>query len=269
MDHSDQAQQNNLVREQFTRTAQVFGDFAVASRGRNAELLASMVRAGAQDLALDVACGPGTLALRFARHVKRVYGLDLTPTILDRARDSAAVEGLANLTFVLGDAQALPFANESLDIAVTSYSLHHMADPARVIAEMARAVRRGGRVGVADIFVSEDPRSADINNRIERLRDASHTRTLTRSEFESIFAKNGLRILGAQIEEQFRVFDHWLLVSGWKPGDRPYEETRRLLESTLSDDLAGFHPRIVSAAPGSAPELHLTNTVLFIAGEKV
>jgi ubiquinone/menaquinone biosynthesis C-methylase UbiE len=269
MNPIDQTQQNNLVREQFTRTAQVFGDYAVASREREAQLLASLVRAGAADSALDLACGPGTLALRFAHHVQRVCGLDLTPAILSRARDSAVAKGLANLDFVLGDAQALPFADGSLDIAVTSYSLHHMADPARVIGEMARVVCRGGRVGVVDIRVSEDPRSADINNRIERLRDASHTRTLARTEFEAIFAKHGLRILATQVEEQPRPFDHWLLVAGWKPGDRPYEEVRRLLESTLSDDLADFHPRAVPAFAGERPELHITNTVLFIAGEKI
>jgi ubiquinone/menaquinone biosynthesis C-methylase UbiE len=265
----DSTQQNQLVRKQFTRTAQVFGDYAVASRMHEAELLASLVRAGAQDLAVDVACGPGTLALRFARHVRHVWGLDLTPAILDRARDSAAAEQLTNLDFVLGDAQALPFADNSLDIAVTSYSLHHMADPARVIREMARVVRSGGRVGVADIRVSEDTRSADINNRIERLRDASHTRTLARSEFEEVFARSGLRILAAETEEHSRAFDHWLLVAGWKPGDRPYEEARRLLESTLSDDLAGFHPRTVSPPGGGKPELHITNTVLFLSGEKI
>jgi ubiquinone/menaquinone biosynthesis C-methylase UbiE len=265
----DQTQQNNLVREQFTRTAQVFGDFAVASRVGDAERLASLVHAGATDHALDVACGPGTLALRVARHVRRVCALDVTPAILSRARNSALADGLANLDFVIGDAQSLPFADDALDIAVTSYSLHHMADPALAIAEMARVVRRGGRVGIADIRVSEDPHSAEINNRIERVRDASHTRTLTRSEFEIIFVKNGLRILDAQIAEQFRPFDHWMLVAGSKPGDRRYEEARSLLESTLANDLAEFHPRVVPAPDGGRPELHITNTVLFIAGEKI
>ena len=61
---------------------------------------------------------------------------------------------------------------------------------------------------------------------------------LTRSEFEGIFVKNNLRILESQIAEQFRPFDHWMLVAGSKPGDRPYEEARSLLESTLAHDLA-------------------------------
>jgi ubiquinone/menaquinone biosynthesis C-methylase UbiE len=260
-------QQKDLIREQFTRTAQVFGDYAVASRVREAERLAEMVRASEDDRVADLAAGPGTLALRFARHVRRVCALDLTPAILQRARNSAAQEQFANIDFVLADAQALPFADGALDIAVTSYSLHHMADPARVIGEMARVVRRGGRVGVIDIRVEENPRIAEINNRIERIRDASHTRTLARSEFDAIFARNGLRVIASEIEEQTRPFDHWLLVAGWKPGDAPYEEARRLLESTMTDDSAGFHPRRVPEYGGS--ELEITNTVLFFAGEKV
>jgi ubiquinone/menaquinone biosynthesis C-methylase UbiE len=266
---SDQ-QQRELVREQFTRTAQVFGDYAVASRTEEAERLAHLVRAGANDRAVDLACGPGTLALRLARHVEWICGLDLTPAILQRARRSAAAEGLTNLDFALGDAQALPFADASLDVAVTSYALHHMPDPARAIGEMSRVVKCGGRVGVLDIFVPENLQTAGLNNRIERLRDASHTRTLAQREFEAIFAAHDLRILVTKIQEHRRPFDHWMLVAGWKPGDRPYVETRRLLEESIPNDSAWFHPRFVDATQSGQPgELYLTNTVLFIAGVKI
>jgi ubiquinone/menaquinone biosynthesis C-methylase UbiE len=263
-------QQKDLVRQQFTRTAEVFGDYAVASRVAEAERLARMVFASGSDRAVDLACGPGTLALRFARHVRWICGLDLTPAILERARRSAAAERLANLDFALGDAQSLPFADSSLDIAVTSYALHHFSDAARTIGEMARVVKRGGRVGILDIFLPDDPRISDRNNRIERLRDASHTRTLARKEFELHFAAHGLRILESCVEENARSFDHWMLVAGSKPGDRPYTEARRLMEASIADDGAWFHPRFAPAEDGAgARELIFTNTTLFIAGEKI
>jgi ubiquinone/menaquinone biosynthesis C-methylase UbiE len=263
-------QQKNLVREQFTRTAQVFGDYAVASRVAEAERLARMVNANDSDRAVDLACGPGTLALRFARHVRWICGLDLTPAILERARRSAAADGLANLDFAIGDAQSLPFADGSLDIAVTSYSLHHFPDAARAIGEMARVVKRGGRVGIFDIFVPDDPQVSELNNRIEVLRDPSHTRTITREEFESHFAAHGLRILETSVQDNSRAFDHWTLVAGLKPGDRAYIEARRLMEDSIADDAAWFHPRFEPAEDGSgARELVFTNTTLFIAGEKI
>jgi ubiquinone/menaquinone biosynthesis C-methylase UbiE len=175
-----QAENKELVRQQFTRTAEVFGNYAVATRGVEAAKLAEMVRAGTGDTLIDVACGPGTFTLRFARRVRWACGIDLTPAILARAKSSAAADGIRNLDFAIGDAHRLPFADGSLDLAITSYALHHMPDAARVIAEMARVVRPGGRVGVADIRVEEDPAVAELNDRIERARDASHTRTLKR-----------------------------------------------------------------------------------------
>jgi len=261
-------QQKNLVREQFTRTAQVFGDYALASRVAEAELLARMVHAGPSDRAVDLACGPGTIALRFAPHVRWICGLDLTPAILERARRSAAAEGLGNLDFAIGDAQALPFADGSLDIAVASYSFHHFPNPAGTLAEMARVVRRGGRVGILDIFVPRDPPVAALNNRIEIIRDASHTRTLAREEFEALFAAHGLRVLATAVEENSRSFDHWMLVAGSKPGDPAYAEARRLMESSIAGDSAWFHPRFEIGESG-ARELVFTNTTLFIAGEKI
>jgi ubiquinone/menaquinone biosynthesis C-methylase UbiE len=261
-------QQKDLVRKQFTRTAQVFGDYAVASRVAEAERLARMVKAGPADLAVDLACGPGTLALRFARHVRWICGLDLTPAILERARRSAVAEALANLDFAIGDAQSLPFPDASLDIAVTSYSVHHFPDPARTIGEMARVVRRGGRVGVLDIFLPGDPKISALNNRIEVVRDASHTRTIARAEFEQHFAAHGLRVLESFIDEHRRPFDHWMVVAGLKPGDTAYEEARRLMEASIPNDSAWFHPRYEPDESGE-PELFLTNTVLFIAGEKL
>jgi hypothetical protein len=75
-------------------------------------------------------------------------------------------------------------------------------------------------------------------------------------------------VAGVQIQENPKPFDQWLHVAGWHTGDPAYEETRRLMESTIENDGAGFHPRYESAKPGGAKELMITNTLLLIAGEK-
>jgi len=268
-----EAQQKNLVRDRFTRTAEVFGAYAVAERAREAQRLAGMLSLRGDEKAADIACGPGTLALPFAQRVRWICGVDFTPAMIERARRSAQAGGIANVGFALGDAHALPFADRSLDVVVTSYSLHHMADAPRVLAEMARVVRRGGRMGVIDIRALENAEGAEMANRIERLRDPSHTRALSGSEIERLFAAHGLRILAVEIEEHPRSFNHWLSVAGWKPGDPAYEETRRLMESTIENDAAGFHPRYGTpdaagvGEPGRA-DLQMVNTVLYVAAEK-
>jgi ubiquinone/menaquinone biosynthesis C-methylase UbiE len=273
--------QADLIRDRFTQTAQVFGDYAVSYRAKFAETLMRLVSAGPNERVVDLASGPGTLALRFARGVRWVCAVDLTPAMVARARTTAAEEGLKNIAWTIADAQSLPFADGCLDIAVTSYSLHHMLDPARVIREMARVVKRGGRVGIIDIVVPEDPRAQGTANRIEIARDPSHTRSLPKSDFEQMVAAAGLRWLGHEIHPNPRSFDHWLHVAGWHRGDAVYEETRRLMEATLADDLAGFHARLAPAdtpralqshppSPAdSRPDIQMANTAIFLGAEKI
>jgi ubiquinone/menaquinone biosynthesis C-methylase UbiE len=262
-----------LVRDRFTKTAEVFGDYAVLGRVAEAESLARLVSAGPHDLAVDLASGPGTLALRFAKHVRWICALDFTPAILARARHKAAEEGLLEkFSFAIGDAQALPFADGSLDLAVTSYSLHHISDPARVVREMARVVKRGGRVGLIDIVVPEEPKVRELNHRIEYIRDHSHSRSLTQPEFETLMKEAGLRITATDIREHPRTFDHWMHVAGWKRSDLEYIEARRLMVSSIEDDGAHFHPRFQSPGvtqPGAAPDLYMINTGICIAAEKM
>lgn len=261
-----------FVRERFTKTAEVFGEYAVAHRVTEAETLARMVSANENDRAVDLACGPGTLALRFAKHVRWMCGLDFTPAILQRARQSAAHDGLlGKLTFLIGDAQVLPLASGSLDLAVTSYSLHHISDPACVIAEMARVVKKGGRVGVIDIEVPDDPKVRALNHRIEFIRDHSHSRSLTQREFESMFTAAGLRITAMEHKGHPRTFEHWMHVAGWKPSDPEYQEAHALLAASIEDDGANFQPRFEPAdvcQPGKEPDLYMINRGIYIAAEK-
>jgi ubiquinone/menaquinone biosynthesis C-methylase UbiE len=271
----DEHRQKDLIRDRFTRTAEVFGNFVLQERAAEADKLSRFVEAAAHHRAADLACGPGTLALRFAPSVRWVCGLDFTPAMVLRARGTAASQQLANVDFARGDAQSVPFADGAFDLAVTSYSLHHIPHPSRVVREMARIVKPGGRVGVLDIRVPEDSRVAEVSNQIERLRDPSHTRTLARSEFEKIFAEAGLAVTHIELEEHPRSFDHWLSVAGWHRGDEAYESTRRLMESTIANDSADFHPSYapldpaaLAAAADSRPDIHMVNTSLYIVAGK-
>jgi len=272
MADTNQERQHDLVRDRFTRTAEVFGGSVVKTRAAEAETLARMVAARRSDHVVDLACGTGALALAFAPRVRSIFGIDLTPAMLAVGQRSAREAGARNLAFVVGNAQQIAFANESFDLALTSYALHHVPDGRRVIGEMARVLKRGGRAGVIDIFVPEDRRRAEMHDRIERARDPSHTHTLARSEFEEYFAGSGLRITGTHVEEHPVTFDEWMRTAGSQPGDPEYVETRRLLEATIPDDLAGFHPRYSAAKAcesGGAPEIDMANTVIFIAAEKI
>lgn len=268
----NQEKQMALVRDRFTRTAGAFADYVLKERVFEAECLLRLAAPLGTERAIDVACGPGTLARIFAPRVRWMGGLDLTPAMLERACREAAERKLANFSAIRGNVLQMPFRDATFDLVVTSYSIHHLPDAAAAIGEMSRVLRRGGKLALLDMVVSEDKRIARACNELEIARDASHTRALPVSEFEKLLAARGMRILQREINEHPRKFDQWMRTAGWKRGDKEYEATRKLLEDSMRGDAAGFHPRFLDGpSEGAAdlrPDMELTHTALYFAAEK-
>src|SRR5271170_3301987 len=186
------AAHSSLIRDQFTRQATPFSTAApIADAGALATIVAA-ADAGPDDTVLDVACGGGIIVCAFAPHVRRATGIDVTPAMLDEAQRLAAEKGLANVEWRQGDVNALPFEEGSFTIVVTRFSVHHFPDPAAALREMARVCAPGGRLVVVDMYASEDPAKAAEFNRLERLRDPSHMRSLNLAELKSLFGEAGL-----------------------------------------------------------------------------
>ncbi len=161
------------IDDQFTRQAVQFAASPVHHSQAALDLLVDAAAPKPTDVALDVACGPGSVVMTFARRVSRAEGLDATEAMLDEARKLAAASGTANVAWHRGDAYALPFADASFDIVSCRYAFHHMQEPARALAEMIRVCRPGGRVVVCDAVASDDPAKAAALNAMERHRDPS------------------------------------------------------------------------------------------------
>jgi ubiquinone/menaquinone biosynthesis C-methylase UbiE len=122
--------------------------------GRFVERIAADVAAVAPDGArvLEVGCGPGHLSVRLARHHGlEVTGVDLDPAMVARARANADRPGVGRRpSFLVGDVAALAFPDGSFDLAVSTLSVHHWADPAAGLAEVGRVLRPGARALVWD-----------------------------------------------------------------------------------------------------------------------
>ncbi|HEX7880326.1 MAG TPA: class I SAM-dependent methyltransferase [Candidatus Eisenbacteria bacterium] len=115
---------------------------------RPAARLAVFARIGEGQKVLDVGCGTGVVSLAAARMGAAVTGLDLTPELLVRARENAAIAG-ADIAWQEGDAEALPFADGSFDVVVSQFGHMFAPRPAVVTAEMLRVLRPGGTIAFA------------------------------------------------------------------------------------------------------------------------
>src|SRR5260370_17067479 len=98
--------------------------------------LVQAVRPRPQARVLDVATGPGFVALAFAEAGCEVVGIDLTEAPLAIAEQTRQSRGLTNVCFQLGDAEQLPFEEEAFDVVVSRFALHHYEHPQRVLSEM-------------------------------------------------------------------------------------------------------------------------------------
>jgi SAM-dependent methyltransferase len=110
---------------------------------------------------LEVGCGPGHLSIAMARrHRLDVTAVDLDPDMIERARTNASRAAAvdANVpSFLVGDVASLPFPDGSFDVVVSTFSLHHWADPTAGLAEIGRVLRPGGRALIWDLRPGTGP----------------------------------------------------------------------------------------------------------------
>jgi ubiquinone/menaquinone biosynthesis C-methylase UbiE len=173
-----------------------------------AERLGRLLDLRGDERALDVGAGVGALAFALAPHVGSVTALDADPAMGARARADAP----PNVEAVVGDGEALPFADGSFDLAGTLRTLHHPAGPERLVAELVRVTRPGAQVLVADQLAPED--GAEALNAFERARDGSTTRVLTEPELRALLAAAGLRVEQVEIVRDPRDLDAYLGLAG-------------------------------------------------------
>jgi ubiquinone/menaquinone biosynthesis C-methylase UbiE len=214
--HNKQAHQAKII-DQFSQQAipftQVPGHFDAM------QILIKLSEVCQNQTVLDVACGPGMVACEFAKHAGHVTGIDITPAMIEQAEKRQKELNLENLTWAVGDAVPLPYADNSFSLIITRYSFHHLLAPEKALSEMIRVCRPGGQVMVADVAMESS--KSESYDRLEIMRDPSHTHALTHEEFAALFQHSSLidcrqSAYGVDIELETQ-----LRASFPNPGDEP------------------------------------------------
>lgn len=211
---------------------------------------------------LDLAAGTGLLSLMAARAGARVTAADVTPEMLDKARERAAAAGVG-VSFEEAGIPGLPFPAASFDAVVCRLAFHHFPDPAAALAEINRVLVPGGRFAMEDVYGPDDEAVRKKRERLEKLFDPSHVRAYAPGELRSLLGAAGFEVtLELEPHTQGIDVDFVLKLNRVEdPGDR--DEIVRLLRQNIDTDLGGF---LASEAGG---ELVLTwRTVVFAAVKK-
>ncbi len=128
----------NLVAKGYAEaTMQALGEYA-----KEAVALARLTRAAR---VLDVACGPGTVPLMIASDVQHVDAIDFAPDMVALLNEQLRRRDITNVNAIVGDGQALPYANDSFDAAFSMFGLMFFPDRAKGFSELHRTLKNDGR----------------------------------------------------------------------------------------------------------------------------
>jgi ubiquinone/menaquinone biosynthesis C-methylase UbiE len=222
------------IRKQFSRQAAHFNEEGrTLSSAAYLQWVVGLLDLRPEFRVLDVAAGTGHLGREIAPRVRQVIAIDMTPEMLRQGIGEAARASITNIVFEQGRAEKLRYPDDSFDMVVTRLSLHHFADPHPAIREMVRVCRPGNQIGIMDMISPDDTILASQYNRLERLRDPSHTRCLTIAELQTAMQNAGLTNIEVASRDIEVNLNSWMDLTGADA------DVRRIIQDELTGELEG------------------------------
>ncbi len=219
------------VRREFAKQAATFEDPEYAFTDRR--LIAWIQRnvpAEPGAAVLDVAGGTGHMARAYADTAAVAVVLDLTEEMLATGHRQTQAAGQRNVVFVRGDAARMYFLEDSFDLVICRFAVHHFESPRRADRRDGAGRRPGGRVAIIDL-VAADAGLAAEQDRLERIRDPSHARVLPMPTLRTLLEQAGTPVFHETFHDQPRPVESLLAQAAASP--ERAEAIRRQLRAEL------------------------------------
>lgn len=249
------------IQKSFTKQAKNFETKSMNfTSSEYLEHMVSCANPQRSDTVLEVAAGTCICGRSLAPFVKNVTCLDMTTAMLAVGKDEAEKQGFCNIDFVQGDAEKLPFSDNSFDIVISRLAFHHFPNPKCCFSEMARVLKTDGKLIVIDMEAAEEAlRNAE--DEIETLRDASHMRNLSREEFTEMFRDNHLNLITADCTEIPVSLSAWMALTDTS-AEVSADILKRMTDEIKGNGLTGFKPYQKNG------ELYFNQHWIMMIGEK-
>ena len=158
---------------------------------------------------IDLGTHTGFTAFTLAGISNRVIASDPTGPILCQAKRLGQEQRIANLHLSQNTTEALPFADESIDLVSSRVSAHHFKDFKKVLQETNRVLKNGGSLVVADSIAPEQNYIANWMNDIELRQDGSHVENLKISTIRTILTESGFSVANHDCTRIYHRFNEW------------------------------------------------------------
>jgi ubiquinone/menaquinone biosynthesis C-methylase UbiE len=185
---------------QFEKQSDRYGKSHILADTSDVAAVLSHIPVPSGGKALDVATGGGHTALCLARHGWQVVAGDISPRMLENAGKLLKDEGFPLETHLF-PAEQFPFGDASFDIVTVRVAPHHFSSPAKFFREVARVLKPAGHFLLIDGSVPDnDSETEEWLHKIEKWRDPSHGRLLSRAAWERLAADAGLKVLRSELQ---------------------------------------------------------------------
>ena len=156
--------------------------------------------------------------------------------MIEQAKQIQKEKKLGNLTWKIGDIITLPFDDSSFSLVITRYSFHHLLDPQKILEDMIRVCKHGGRIVIID--VTPESSKANEYNKVEKLRDPSHVKAFTFKELTNLMEESGLVNLETKCQNLEMELDKLLEASFPLHGNK--EKIQHLFKEDVKNDNLGM-----------------------------
>lgn len=229
----------NVVQNNFGKTAANYASAAIHAQGEDLQWLVAAHALTGNERVLDVGTGAGHAAFAFAPLVQFVEGIDITPSMLEQARQGAEERGLGNIKFSPADVEKLPHQDSSFDVVVSRWCAHHYPNIRLALAEIARVLKPGGTFLLVDSFSPSQARQDTFLNTLEMLRDTGHVRNYTVMEWLDYLER--VELHGMVVREWMLRLDGESWVQRIQTPPVYVAAIRQLLHDADDDLKAAFH----------------------------
>ncbi|RNA69934.1 class I SAM-dependent methyltransferase [Alteribacter keqinensis] len=197
------------VIDQFGKNAEKYVTSETHAKGEDLPVIVEWLNPSKKAVALDIATGGGHAAKALSPFVSHLFATDLTKDMLSNTARHLK-DTYKNISFVIADAEELPFLDGTFDVVTCRIAPHHFPNPNAFVREVARVLKPGGAFLMIDNVVPEDHQLAEFMNTMEQLRDTSHNRCLSVNEWRMLFSSSGLEELQSNLFKKTYTFPAWV-----------------------------------------------------------
>ncbi len=194
---------------------------------------------------LDIGSGIGLLPVLLAEDgARQVIGIDISPAMLEQAeylRLSRPGAAASNASFRLAPGHALPFRDDFFDAVTCRLVLNHVRRADRILKEIARVLRPGGYLILAELLGVDNPVKRATQNAIEERRNPAHVAARGLEQYNKLLTEAGLTIEAKEVVSFDRELEEWLSIYG--PDKADAAAVREMIEAGLETDAAGINAR--------------------------